>query len=162
MFHSLSKCSAKRSTLCDLYDGAVRATIQSNHRALQRLLQNTDLKEQWRWILCAVSPAPDVCVITLLVCCAPQSRPGIFSKVIRTLFVLSGKKVAFTDKGRTEKKALTRLENKTILPLKPMVERHIDTFNKLSFSVDLTKPIFPEKAILSSKIIAISGEKQND
>jgi len=84
------------------------------------------------------------------------------SKVIRVLFALSGKKVAFTDKGRTEKKALTRLENKTILPLKPMVERHIDTFNKLSFSVDLTKPIFPEKAILSSKIIAISGEKQND
>jgi hypothetical protein len=36
------------------------ALATSLHGALQRVLQNTDLKEQWRWILCAVSPAPDV------------------------------------------------------------------------------------------------------
>lgn len=84
------------------------------------------------------------------------------SKVVRVLFALSGKKVAFTDKGRADKKALTRLEHKAIHPLQPMAERHVDTFNQLGFSVDLTQPIFPEKAVLSSKIIVISGEKQNN
>jgi hypothetical protein len=38
------------------------------------------------------------------------------SKVIRTLFSLSGKKVAFVDKGRVDKKALTRAENKIFQP----------------------------------------------
>lgn len=84
------------------------------------------------------------------------------SKVVRVLFTLSGKKVAFTDKGRADKKALTRLENKSILPVKPMVQRHVDTFNQLGFLVDLAQPIFPKKAILSSKISTISGEKQNE
>ena len=87
------------------------------------------------------------------------------SKVIRTLFALSGKKVAFTDKGRKEKKQLTRLENKIFKPLKSMFERHVDTFSKLGFSIDLTSGSvgtnFPKKAILSNEILKISGEKQN-
>ncbi len=83
------------------------------------------------------------------------------SKVIRTLFALSGKKVAFTNKGRADKNALTRLENKIFKPLKSMVERHIETFNQLGFFIDLTNPIFPEKAILSDDIIKVSGEKEN-
>jgi ADP-heptose:LPS heptosyltransferase len=82
------------------------------------------------------------------------------SKVIRTLFALSGKKVAFTDKGRSEKKALTRAENKVFKPLKSMFERHVDTFAKLGFSVDLFNPKFPKKAILSAEILKISGEKE--
>jgi len=43
-----------------------------------------------------------------------------------------------------------------------MVQRHIETFNQLGFVVDLTQPVFPEKAVLSSKITAISGEKHTD
>ena len=58
------------------------------------------------------------------------------SQIIRTLFALSGKKVAFTDKGRADKSALTRPENKTFEPVKTMVQRHVDTFKKLGFSVD--------------------------
>jgi ADP-heptose:LPS heptosyltransferase len=83
------------------------------------------------------------------------------SQIIRTLFFLSGKKVAATDKGRAEKKALTRAENKIFQPVKTMVQRHIDTFNTLGFNVDLSNPKFPEKAVLSKEIIEISGEKQN-
>lgn len=82
------------------------------------------------------------------------------SKIVRTLFALSGKKVAFTDKGRNEKKQLTRLENKTIKPLKLMVQRHVDTFYQLGFLVDLTNPIFPKKAVLSDKIEKLSGKKE--
>jgi ADP-heptose:LPS heptosyltransferase len=85
------------------------------------------------------------------------------SKVIRSLFALCGKKVAFTDKGRAEKKALTSLTNKVFKPLKPMVERHVETFEKLGFSIDLTSRSFgtpfPDKAVLSEEIVTITGNK---
>ena len=83
------------------------------------------------------------------------------SKFIRKLFALNGKQVAFTDKGRKEKAALTSLENKEFKQLKSMFERHVETFNKLGFSIDLSHPNFPEKAILSNDILKISGEKVN-
>lgn len=83
------------------------------------------------------------------------------AQVVRNLFGLSGKKVAFTDKGRADKKALTRVENKIFQPVKTMVERHVDTFKKLGFSVDLSSPKFPEKTKLSSSVLEISGEKNN-
>lgn len=83
------------------------------------------------------------------------------SQIIRTLFSLTGKKVAATDKGRAEKKALTRAENKVFQPVKTMVERHVETFFKLGFSVDLSSPNFPEKAFLSEEILSISGKKDN-
>ena len=60
------------------------------------------------------------------------------SKFIRKLFALNGKQVAFTDKGRKEKAALTSLENKEFKQLKSMFERHVETFNKLGFSIDLS------------------------
>ena len=81
------------------------------------------------------------------------------SKVVRTLFLLSGKKVAATDKGRAEKKALTSLTNKVFAPVKPMVERHVETLKQLGFSVDLMNPQFPEKAILSQEILSVTGTK---
>ena len=83
------------------------------------------------------------------------------SQIIRTLFALSGKKVAFTDKGRTEKSALTRAENKVFKPVKTMVQRHVDTFKKLGFNIDLSQPKFPQKATLSSDILKLTGEKTN-
>lgn len=81
------------------------------------------------------------------------------SKVVRTLFALSAKKVAATDKGRAEKKALTSLTKKIFAPVKPMLERHVDTFKQLGFSIDLKNPQFPEKAILSEEIISITEIK---
>jgi ADP-heptose:LPS heptosyltransferase len=84
------------------------------------------------------------------------------SKVVRTLFALSGKKVAATDKGRAEKKALTRLENKVFAPVKSMFERHVETFEKLGFPISLESPIFPEKAQLSNEVLNITGEKNQN
>ncbi|MFM2010403.1 MAG: hypothetical protein RLZZ479_794, partial [Bacteroidota bacterium] len=71
------------------------------------------------------------------------------SKVIRTLFALSGKKVAFVDKGRVEKKALTRAENKIFQPLTTMFERHQLVLESLGFPIDLSRPQFPAKAKIS-------------
>jgi len=84
------------------------------------------------------------------------------SKIVRTMFAFSREKVAFTDKGRADKKALTRSKNKIFEPIKSMVERHVDTFKQLGFTVDLSHPNFPEKAILSNEIIQLSGEKHDD
>lgn len=83
------------------------------------------------------------------------------SIVIRNLFVISGKKVAYSDKGRAEKKALTRAKNKIFEPVKSMVERHVETFKTLGFDIDLTQPNFPEKAQLTEAVFKVSGEKGN-
>lgn len=83
------------------------------------------------------------------------------SQIVRRLFALSGKKVAFTDKGRADKKALTRAENKIFKPVKTMVQRHVDTFKKLGFTIDISNPKFPEKASLSKATLEVTGEKGN-
>ncbi|UFH36228.1 glycosyltransferase family 9 protein [Flavobacterium acetivorans] len=80
------------------------------------------------------------------------------SKIVRSLFALSGKKMAYTDKGRSEKKALTRAENKDFKPLTTMFERHAKVFEKLGFSINLSHPIFPEKAVLKDEILDLIGE----
>ena len=79
------------------------------------------------------------------------------AQVIRALFALSGKKVAAVDKGRAEKKALTRAENKVFKPLSSMFERHVAVFQALGFKVDLTQSVFPVKAVLSEEITNIIG-----
>jgi ADP-heptose:LPS heptosyltransferase len=81
------------------------------------------------------------------------------SKVIRGLFAVSGKKVAFTNKGRKDKKALTRFKNKIFEPVKSMFDRHCDTFTQLGFPIDLSHNVFPEKAKLNQEVVRITGEK---
>ncbi|MFC6877381.1 glycosyltransferase family 9 protein [Flavobacterium myungsuense] len=81
------------------------------------------------------------------------------SKVIRTLFSWSGKRTASVDKGRAEKKALMREENKIFKPLPTMFERHVAVFEQLGFTVNLSNPIFPPKQTLDSETIHLIGEK---
>ena len=81
-------------------------------------------------------------------------------KVFRKLLALTGKKVAFTHKGRTEKKEVTRAVNKIFRPLPSVFERHAKVFEELGFPIDLSNPTFPEKSKLSSEIIAVIGEKK--
>jgi ADP-heptose:LPS heptosyltransferase len=81
------------------------------------------------------------------------------SKVVRTFFSLNGKKVAAVDKGRAEKKALTQSENKIFKPLLTMFERHVKVFSTLGFNIDLSKPEFSSKPVLSEEIVALIGEE---
>ena len=76
------------------------------------------------------------------------------SKVVRYLFALSGKKTAFVDKGRAEKKALTRAENKIFQPLTTMFERHQLVFETLGFPINLSQPQFPAKAPIQNPELA--------
>lgn len=81
------------------------------------------------------------------------------SKIICFLFSLSGKRIAYTDKGRDEKKALTSLVNKDFRPLKSMIERHVETFKKLGYAIDLSAPVFLEPLDLSESVKEILGDK---
>jgi ADP-heptose:LPS heptosyltransferase len=79
------------------------------------------------------------------------------SKIIRTLFALSGKRIASVDKGREGKKALTRSENKIFKQLPTMFERHAKVFEELGFALNLVNPIFPKKAVLKEEMREIIG-----
>lgn len=59
------------------------------------------------------------------------------SKVVRTLFRLTGIPVRSIDKGRAEKKALTRSENKEFRQLTSTVERYALVFHDLGYSCTL-------------------------
>ena len=80
------------------------------------------------------------------------------SKIIRTLFSFSGIKTATVDKGRAEKAALTRAENKIFKPLSTMFERYATVFEQLGFSLDLSNPVFPPKQKLDTEIVDLIGE----
>lgn len=81
------------------------------------------------------------------------------SKIIRTFFRLSGTPVASIDKGRAEKKALTRREHKILQPLTSTIERYAVVFRELGLRCDMGhKPVFPPRALTAS-ITAVTGIK---
>ncbi len=60
------------------------------------------------------------------------------TKILRLFFAFGKVKSATLDKGRNERKALTKLKNKIRKPLKPMIERYADVFRDLGFDVQLS------------------------
>jgi ADP-heptose:LPS heptosyltransferase len=85
----------------------------------------------------------------------------IRSKAIRKAFILLGKKVASSNKERANKNALTRAKNKIFKPVKTMFQIHCDTFQKLGFTIDLSKATFPKKATLSQEILNLIQSENN-
>ncbi|MFZ2283644.1 MAG: glycosyltransferase family 9 protein [Lutibacter sp.] len=81
------------------------------------------------------------------------------SKILRTFFKLALAKVAFVDKGRSEKRALTQSKNKVFKQLKSTHERYADVFRNLGFNLDLSAPEFPKKKELSEEILEITSVK---
>ena len=63
---------------------------------------------------------------------------NIRSRALTTLFRLNGIPVRQLDKGRAEKKALTRARHKIKKPLRPMVERYADVFRALDYPLVLS------------------------
>lgn len=63
------------------------------------------------------------------------------SRTISTFFRLTGTTIKRLDKGREEKKALTRATNKIFKPLKKTVERYADVFRELGFTLKLSHQI---------------------
>lgn len=75
------------------------------------------------------------------------------TEFLKRLFYASGYfKIASIQKGRKEKKALTRAKNKKVQPLTPTVYRYADVFRRLGFPIDLSQHEFPPQAALPKGI----------
>ncbi|MGP1436193.1 MAG: glycosyltransferase family 9 protein [Phocaeicola sp.] len=59
------------------------------------------------------------------------------SMILRIFFKLSGTQTAHIDKGRAEKKALTRINHKIIKPLRTSFEHYADVFKALGYPVEI-------------------------
>ena len=82
------------------------------------------------------------------------------SKVIRLLFsFFTSVKIAVIDKGRTEKKALTRVKNKIFKQLKTSHQRYTDVLIKLGFDTKIDKDLSTNKQQLSQQNTELFGEK---
>jgi len=81
----------------------------------------------------------------------------IRSKIITRFLGLQGIATSTIDKGRTEKKALTRSENKIFHPLKTTHQRYADVFSALGLPIDLATHRFPTKKRLTPRLNALIG-----
>jgi len=73
------------------------------------------------------------------------------STILRVYFKLGGFRFVQIDKGRTEKKALTREANKIFKPLKTMHQRYATVFNTLGYSLKLGPERFLPKRELGDE-----------
>lgn len=95
----------------------------------------------------------------------PFSAVADLHSVMRTyllnfFFRLYGYKVKSIDKGRLEKKALTRGKNKKFQPLTPNCYRYADVFRKLDFPFSFEQQEFPEKKELPQSILFLYGNSE--
>lgn len=81
------------------------------------------------------------------------------SQFIRFCFNWKGVPTAALDKGRADKKALTRTEHKVFKPLKTMVENHLTTLKQVGFTIDLNKAEFPSIPQLAPELFQYTGLK---
>jgi len=75
--------------------------------------------------------------------------------LLKVFFRLCGFKVKSIDKGRLEKKALTRAKNKKFQPLTPTSYRYADVFRKLGFPISFEQHEFPEKNELPPSLLPL-------
>lgn len=66
------------------------------------------------------------------------------SRILCLLFFLTGTETVSLNKGRSEKKRLTRQKNKVLVPLKLTVVRYVEVFEKLGFPFKLTNKLVPK------------------
>ena len=74
--------------------------------------------------------------------------------ILKTFFF--GIKTIQIDKGRAEKKALISGEN--VRQLKTTHQRYADVFEALGFKLNVSKPTFPDKAVLNENIKSLLGD----
>lgn len=80
------------------------------------------------------------------------------TKFLSFLFRLSGYKVRKIDKGRSEKKALTRKENKKLVQLKTSFQRYADVFIKLGYPVKLASSQKKVRLLYTNVVMQLLGE----
>ena len=81
----------------------------------------------------------------------------IRSKLLTNYMKLRGVKIGVIDKGRAEKKALTREANKEFKQLKTTHQRYADVFADLGLPIDLKTHSFPERFKLNRRLNTLIG-----
>ena len=84
----------------------------------------------------------------------------IRTKILRKYFRLLLTRVVKIDKGRREKKELTRYENKVFRPLETTVERYADVFRKLGYPVETPHELVPHSCPIPPAIEALTGPRR--
>ncbi|MDZ7612361.1 MAG: glycosyltransferase family 9 protein [Flavobacteriaceae bacterium] len=83
------------------------------------------------------------------------------SKILRKFLFFNCQKIVVVDKGRNEKRALTRTDNKIFKQIKSTHERYADVFRKLGFSVLLDEgSISPKSGLLNAKLPDIKAGRK--
>jgi ADP-heptose:LPS heptosyltransferase len=84
------------------------------------------------------------------------------SKIITCLFFIAGIRSARVDKGRKEKRLLTRKHNKQLIPLKPTLQRYADVFKRLGFPLEISNNLHVQnKELRRQKMIGVSPFAQH-
>src|SRR5688572_9749682 len=85
------------------------------------------------------------------------------SKVISFLFRMARVKTATIDKGREEKKQLTKKRNKRFVQLKTSFQRYADVFAELNLPIllNITQPVFTKQSLPAGIIPLFSKTKKN-
>ncbi len=81
------------------------------------------------------------------------------SNILKVFFQMANVPVKQINKGRAEKKALTRKNNKLLKPLKTTHERYAEVFAKLGFPIDLSEPVFLPRQKISRTVKELAGEE---
>lgn len=79
------------------------------------------------------------------------------SNILKLFFRFKGIPVVQMNKGRKEKKALTRKTNKILKPLTSTHQRYANAFKQLGFPIALSPYQFPDKKKLPPKITEVVG-----
>ncbi|GET45684.1 glycosyltransferase family 9 protein [Capnocytophaga felis] len=83
------------------------------------------------------------------------------TNILKIFFKISGIPFFQIDKGRKEKKALTRPKNKTFRQLKPSYQRYADVLEKLGFPISLDKNYLVPKPKLSEEVKNLLSKEKN-
>lgn len=81
------------------------------------------------------------------------------SNILKVFFQLQGIPVKQIDKGRKEKRALTRRDHKVFKRLKSTHQRYADVFASLGFPVNLSEITYLPKRRLSDSVTEIVGQE---
>ena len=80
---------------------------------------------------------------------------NIRSRFLDLLFKTAGYQVRILDKGRPEKKALTREKNKVFKPLKLTTERYADVFRALGYRIELSHQLQKQHRLIPQGMMPI-------
>ena len=83
------------------------------------------------------------------------------TNVLRSVFYFYGIPFEQIDKGRAEKKALTRETNKIFKQLKTTHQRYADVFEKLGYTIDLSNYTAAARREILPRISDVTGKRKN-